>query len=243
MEPSIRQAIARVQQGEDTLREELIRQYIPFILKVTSQACKRFVRLGEDDEVSIALMAFNEALDKYDSNMNTSFFTFAQSVVKRRIIDYFRKAGLNKPEIPLSALLQEEGEDRNEAGQLDRITWQSSQKQYFEEDIAELRRDEIVEYNRELQEYGITFRELVEASPRHQDARVAAFKVARLISANEKYRRHLKKTRSLPLKELEEEVDVSRKTLERQRKYIIALAIVLMGRYYFLEEYLDGLKG
>lgn len=243
MDPTIRQAIAQVQQGEENVREELIRQYIPFILKVTSQACKRFVRLGEDDEVSVALMAFNEALDKYDSSLNTSFFTFAQSVVKRRIIDYFRKSDQNKWEIPLSAIIQEDGEDRNETSQLDRITWQFSQKQYFEEDIAELRRDEIIEYNRELQNYGITFRELAEASPRHQDARIAAFKAARIICSNERYRQHLIRTRSLPLKELEAEVDVSRKTLERQRKYIIALTIILMGQYYFLEEYLDGLKG
>ncbi|KAF0201059.1 MAG: hypothetical protein FD167_5717, partial [bacterium] len=39
------------------------------------------------------------------------------------------------------------------------------------------------------------------------------------------------------------EVKVSRKTLERQRKYIIALAVILTGEYYFLDEYVEGLKG
>lgn len=44
--------------------------------------------------------------------------------------------------------------------------------------------------------------------------------------------------KSLPLKELVDEVGVSRKTLERQRKYIIAIALVLIGDFELLREYI-----
>jgi len=238
----IRQAIAHVQQGDSNLREMLLKKYLPFILRAASQVCKRFVRMGVDDEVSIALLAFNEALDKYDCSQATSFFSFAQAVIKRRMIDYFRKNS-GKPEIPWSAVIADDGDEKDLDNQLDRLTWQSSQSKFFEDDVRELRREEILEYHKKLKEYGISLRELVEISPKHQDARRGAYQVARIIAHNPRFLDYLARTKSLPLKELELEVEVSRKTLERQRKYIIALAVIIAGEYYFLDEYLEGLKG
>lgn len=238
----LRQVIARVQQGQGSSREEIIQRYLPFILKVTSQLCKRYVKLGVDDEVSIALMAFNEALDKYDLGQNTSFFAFAESVIKRRIIDYFRKKNKENKEIPWSAMVQDEN-DQDAAYQIDRLTWDQACSHQFEEEIKVMRRDEILEYQKQLQYYGITLQDLVEASPKHQDARINAFEVARHIYENERFCKHLQKTKALPMKELETEVKVSRKTLERQRKYIIAITVILTGQFYFLKDYLEGLKG
>jgi RNA polymerase sigma factor len=43
--------------------EELIRRFTPFIMAVVSRATGQFIRMGEDDEASIGLMAFNEAID------------------------------------------------------------------------------------------------------------------------------------------------------------------------------------
>lgn len=237
----IRQAIAQAQEGDESVKELLIKKYLPFILRVTSQVCKRFVRMGEDDEVSIALLAFNEAVAKYDCSKATSFFSFAQAVIKRRMIDYFRK-NTGKNEIPWSSVAYEE-DDKEIYNQLDRLTWQSSQSKYFEDDIRELRREEILEYQKELLVFGISLRELVAVSPKHHDARMGAYQVARIIAHNSRYKEYLTRTKSLPLKELEKEVRVSRKTLERQRKYIIALTIILTGEFYFLDEYLEGLKG
>ena len=241
MDVEVRQAVTQVQQGQDELRDELVQKYLPFILKVTSQSCKRFVRLGVDDEVSIALMAFNEALDKYDCSQSTSFFSFAEAVIKRRMIDYFRKKGRENREIPWSAISHDE-DGLETTFQLDKLTWEKAKEIHFEKEVTVLRRDEILEYQKELKYYGISLQELVEVSPKHQDARKSAYEIASLISGNEQFRSHLQRTKTLPLKELELIAKISRKTLERQRKYIIALAIILIGRFYFLEEYLDGLK-
>ena len=241
LDVDLRQAVAQVQQGQENLRDELVKKYLPFILKTTSQSCKRFVRLGVDDEVSIALIAFDEALDKYDSAQNTSFFYFAEAVINRRIIDYFRKKNRENREIPWSSINQDEqGEET--AYQLDRLTWEKAKSIHFEKEAAQLRHDEIMEYQKELTSYGLTLRELVEVSPKHQDARKSAYEIARLISENEQFSAHLRKTKTLPLKDLERVASISRKTLERQRKYIIALTIILIGRFYFLDEYLEGLK-
>jgi len=242
LDVEVRRAVTQVQQGQDDLKEELVRQYLPFILKVTSQSCRRFVRLGEDDEVSIALMAFDEALNKYDCTQKTSFFSFAEAVIKRRLIDYYRKKGRENREIPWSALSQDEDGEES-SYQIDKMTWGQAQRIHHESEIAYLRREEIFEYQKELQYFGISMRELAEISPKHLDARKTAYEIARTISGNERYRDHLYKTKTLPLKELEQEVRVSRKTLERQRRYIIALSIILLGKFYFLDEYLEALKG
>lgn len=188
----IREDILLVQQGKEEERNRIIKKYLPFILKVTSRTCKRFVRAGEDDEVSVALIAFNEALDKYNTEQNSSFFSFAETVIRRRIIDYFRKNQHVNRDLPFSSLVSE-GE---------------------EEDALQLK------------DFGIEFRDLVKVSPKHQDARISALQVARLIVYNEKYRLHLKRTKTLPMKELARVAAVSRKTLERQRKYIIALVVI-----------------
>lgn len=243
MEDDLRQAIAQVQQGQEEVREKLLKKYLPYILKITARSCKRFVKLGEDDEVSIALMAFSEALDKYDLHANTSFFAFAESVLKRRLIDYFRKMGQAVNEVPWSALGGDHYDGDDISHQLDILTWEQSKNLFFEEEIQKLRREEIISYQKKLREYGITLQDLIKVSPKHQDARAGAFQVAQILCAKEEYFQYLEKTGSLPLKKLAIEVTVSRKTLERQRKYIIALTIIIRGNYSFLQEYLEGLKG
>jgi RNA polymerase sigma factor len=44
----------------------------------------------------------------------------------------------------------------------------------------------------------------------------------------------------LPIKELERHVHISRKTIERNRKYIIAIAIILSGEFHYLQDYIKG---
>lgn len=243
LDTETRQIISHIQQGQEQQREELIKRYLPFILKVASKTCKRFVRIGVDDEVSIAMIAFNEALDKYDCKQGTSFFSFSEAVIKRRIIDYFRKKQKETKEITWSALEEQAENQESYSNQIDRLTWEKNYADMFERETNEIRKLEILEYQKKLSFYGITIKDLVAASPKHQDARVSAYKVARQIYQNREFRQYLEKTKNLPLKELEKEVEVSRKTLERQRKYIIALTVILMGEYYCLQEYLRGLRG
>jgi RNA polymerase sigma factor len=230
-----------VQQGKEETREKLIKKYLPFILKVTARTCKRYVYLEEDDEVSVALVAFNEALDKYDLQQKASFFTFAELVIRNRLIDYFRQT--KQRDVPWSSLVKEGEDDGDSIRQIDKLIWQEAVEHHYEKEIAEMRREEIREYSEKLNEFGIEFRDLVKDSPKHQDARITAYQIARLISEKEGYCSYLQRTKTLPLKDLLKEVRVSRKTLERRRKYIIALVIIMMGEFYFLQDYLEGMKG
>jgi RNA polymerase sigma factor len=229
--------IEEAKKGNHWAREELIKNFTPFVLKVTSKVSGRYVRLGEDDEVSIGLMAFNEAIDCYDNMKNMAFLSFAETVMRRRLIDYYRKELPNSKNVPLSAF--ESDDDDNRESILYHIEAKQSTMIHTEGNLAAERKEEILAYNRELQEYGITFAELVEISPKHEDARLRAMEAAALIAQDRELAAYLKRKKELPLKVLSNKVDTSRKTLERQRKYIIAVALILINDYGHLRQYIQ----
>ncbi|OWZ84378.1 sigma factor [Natranaerobius trueperi] len=44
-----------------------------------------------DDELSIALLAFNEAINHYDLTSEKKFKNYSRMLIKSRLIDFFRK--------------------------------------------------------------------------------------------------------------------------------------------------------
>jgi len=229
--------LARAQGGDDEAREVLIKRFTPFILSVASQKSGRYIRLGHDDEASIGLIAFNEAIDTFDDGRGVSFLSFAETVIKRRIIDHFRKEARNAKVVPLSLLDGGAEEDDQEIIR----HWAERQSIEVHQAKAEAadRKEEILQYSRCLMDYGITFAELVELSPKHEDARRRAMEAARMMAMDPEMREYFLRKKELPLKQLAEMVDVSRKTLERQRKYIIAIALVFIHEYKYLKDYVE----
>ena len=62
--------------------------------------------------------------------------------------------------------------------------------------------------------------------------------VAHVIMEDEQLIQFLFDKKSLPMKQLVDRVQVSRKTIERQRKYIIAIVLILAGEFQMLQEYI-----
>lgn len=226
--------VAQAQDGDKESRELLLRNYRPFFLRVASQVSKKYLVLGRDDEASIAMLAFDEAIMSYNSEAGASFLSFAELVIKRRMVDFFRRRSRRQAEIPLSALESEDPDDN--------VVQRIESKQAFsvlkEQEEAEERREEIFRLNQILSDYGILFSDLVDASPKHQDARERALEVAQILASDPKLLQYMTHRKALPLKDLQKLVNVSRKTLERQRKYIITLTLILIGEFYYLQEYL-----
>lgn len=227
--------VLAAQQGDTASREQLLQDYRPFFLRVASSSCRKYLVLGRDDEASIAMIAFNEAIDSFNSTAGASFLSFAEIVIKRRMVDFFRRQSRRADEIPFSSFEQEEQED----GVIQRIESKEAHAVLQIQEEAEARREEIFRLDQLLSHYGIRFSELVKISPKHQDARDRALQVARIIVNEPELLAHLTSKKSLPLKDLETKVEVSRKTLERQRKYIITLTLVLVGDFHYLQEYLN----
>ncbi|MHB1125463.1 MAG: RNA polymerase sigma-I factor [Bacillota bacterium] len=226
--------LRQAQDGNRSSRDTLIRKYTPFIVKTASSVCGRYLRVGEDDEISVSLIAFNEAIDKYDRTKGVAFLTFAQRVIQRRLIDHFRREGRANQIIPVSELVDPE----NEFHGLTMIDAKQATGLFREQQTVEERREEIIRFQSRLRDYGLSFEMLSRISPKHRDARQAAIEVARLIVDDDILATHLKERKELPMKELEKRVRVSRKTLERQRRYIMAIALVLLDDFPYLREYL-----
>lgn len=224
--------VLRAQDGDEQALADLLFSYSPFMKKTASQVCKRFID-DHDDEYSVALSAFNEAVQKFDQTNNASFLTFAHMVIRRRVIDFIRKES-RREEFSHDFMPSTDSETHNG------IADQAASHAYTVKEQNQKRREEISTYEEMLQEFGLSFRILAKISPAHEDARVTSIQIAQLVAETDEYKESLMDTKKLPIKEIEKLVKVSRKTIERNRKYIIAMALLQMSDLHFLKDYLKG---
>lgn len=222
--------------GDDGVRNELISSYVPFILRIASQTTHRYIDQHNDDEFSIALTAFNEAIDRFDLDRAASFLSFAETVIRRRLIDFFRIQQRDRKQIPWSQF--DVVDDEDNISNYAEVSTSLQQHQLQEE--ATTRAYEIQEYAERLGDFELSFTELVSISPKHDDARRNALAISHAIVRDETLLEFVERRKSLPLKALEERVNVSRKTLERQRKYILAIVVLLTGDFPALQSFLTG---
>jgi RNA polymerase sigma factor len=226
--------VRRAQRGDAAARDNLLRRLVPFVARLASEVAGRWVELGSDDEMSVGLMALDEAIDGFRAERG-SFWAFARTVVRRRLIDARRRD--REQTVPLSDLEETDEEGHVQQPAADRIAerlWQAAQEE------AE-RREEIFEFVQTLSAYGLKLVDLVADCPRRDDARRRALDVARLIARDPVLARHVLTERTLPLKRLEAVAGASRKTLERHRRYILAATLVYLNDWPLIRTFLDGL--
>lgn len=232
--------LERIRHGEQDAREELLEAYAPFALSVASRVVGHFVRLGSDDEANVALIALDEAVSSFAPDRG-SFLGFATQVIRRRVIDHVRREGRQAREIPSGVAFSGSDGDGDETNE-PRLPYGKvlSEIAARDHEDGEARRQELALLASELAEYDLDLEELSRVAPRHRDAREAAKAVARTLVGDEHLREYLLQRRQLPLRELEYRTGVGRKSLERHRKYIIAVAVVLMGEFQHLQDYVAG---
>ncbi|WP_060207277.1 RNA polymerase sigma-I factor [Sporosarcina koreensis] len=229
---ALKELVWKAKTGDEKVLNDLLIAFTPFMKKTASFVCDRFID-ESDEEFSIAMVGFHEAVLKYDPEEKTSLTTFAHLIMKRRLIDHIRKEALRKENI---LLIIDDGDAKTREYAFD----ESSISSYSEERCAEERREEMVEYSRLLEEYGLSFSELAKVSPKHVDSRKTAFQIAQIIAETPEFFELLSENKRLPIKQLEHIVEVSRKTIERHRKYIIAVALLLNHDFTYIKEYVKG---
>lgn len=227
----IEKLVLKARSGDERIRHDLLEQYKPFVKKVVSKACKRYISESMD-EYSVGLLALNEAIDQFNIEQGGKFLSFASVVINRRIIDHIRKESRH------NHILFSDEEDEEGNIQENYIERKTSLEKYEIEEERKKRVEEIKEYQKFLQEYGITFEVLSSECPKHIDARENAKIIAKTIAEDEGLRDTLIEKKRLPIKELEGQVSCSRKTIERNRKYIIAIALIYIGEFNALKSYI-----
>lgn len=219
--------VQQAQAGDERALHDLLDLHTPFIKKTASFICKRKID-EHDEEYSTAYEAFYEAIRNYDASASAKLTTFAHLIIKRRLIDQIRK------EARMSGVVNGEAADIELA--------QYAVERHSEQELIKQRQYEILHFQMALDPYELNFEELTKVAPKHEDSRRGMVEVATIVAGIPEFVEHLAKKRTLPLKQIEELVDVSRKTLERHRKYIIALVILLSGDYPLITQLIKGGK-
>ena len=227
--------VIKAQQDEQIL-SDLIQQNEIFIIKSASKFSRRFITKS-DDGYSVAVIAFHEAVNNYALEKG-GFYAFAELVIRRRIIDYIRKLEKHKPEIMVNpSLFDTEPEEESEDYTIQLAI--AKQVQKVEENNLKLEIDTV---NVAFLDYGFSFFDLAECSPKAKKTKVSCAKAVSYILSQPLLLKEMDHTKQLPLKIIEKNTNLPRKILERHRKYIIAAVVILSGEYPNLAEYLHFIR-
>lgn len=213
---------------DEEARNNFISQYKPFIASFTSECTHRYVKYGIDDELSIALLAFNEAIDRFNGKGN--FLLYAKLVIKTRLIDYVKSSAYR--ENKNSFALYTEEDDEIEALKDTAIDI------YNKDYENSIRIMEIQEFNKQLAVFNITFMDLVKVSPKHLITRKLIHSLITDLLNNAELVSKIMETHVLPLKEIENNYLIPRKKMESYRKYIIAVIVLANSEFDTLKEFL-----
>lgn len=215
--------------------DTLIGQYLPFIKSETSKFINRAPIEGQDDELSIAMIAFHEAIQAYDKEKG-SFLGLASTLIRNRLIDFWRANKKHANVVSLDTPSNEEAD----SSLLDTI---DDGKEYDEEYIRQdVTAEEIEELSKQMEDYGVSLEDVAEQSPKQDRTLEACQDVLEVAKKDTKLIDNFLETKRLPLKELEERSGVSRKTIERHRKYIVALFIIYSNGYEIIRGHLSQMK-
>ena len=217
-------------------RESFLKDSKTFILTTAYRTLNRYVT-DSDDEWSVALLAFNEAIDEYEESRG-SFEGFARLVIKRRLLNHSRSESKTRNEYSTepSVLAGDlSGEEDPSSFQLE---VQSRVSELSSDDRRQKLREEIGALKKEIGSYEIDFFGLEAVSPKAEKTRRMCLALVAELSADDMLMEKLRKTKSLPIAELTERTGISRKVSERHRKYIITAAEIVCGDYPLLKEYI-----
>lgn len=210
--------------------DSLIREYMSFIKSETAKFLGRAVSEA-DDELSIAMIAFHEAIKAYSRDRG-SFLKFSSMLIKSRLIDYSRKEQRHKGVI----YLDEPGE--NDEGSIGESL--ADERDYHDEMVErEATRQEIEELTAAMAKYGVTLTDVADNCPKQERTLSACRTALRFAVENPEVLDDLLSSGKLPISRLVSGTGVERKTLERHRKYMVALLLIYTNGFEILRGHLS----
>ena len=209
--------------------DELICRYIPYIRAEASKFMSRLCT-EQDDEYSIAMIAFHEAILAY-SRERGAFLPYASTLIRNRLIDEYRKEKRHQGKVSLDA-----AEDEDGLTLMDQVA--DSRDYYAQSQNLEATQQEIAELAGVLQQFGVSFADVADHSPRQERTMQTCLKAIGYAMENRDLLDELLKTKKLPLAELVKGSGSDRKTLERHRKYLLAMLVIQTNGYEIIRGHL-----
>lgn len=210
-------------------KEKLIEDYIPFILSCAQKATGRYIDTANDEEFSVALEAFSEAIESFNIEKGT-FLSFSNQVIKNRLYDYMRKTEKYNETVVFDDIYN----DDSKILSFDIVAAAENYQQEMQ------RSDLVIEIDllsRRLAKWDISFNDLSKISPKHKKTRQMCIKISEYILKNDELYRQMMSSKQLPSKQIENTFKLPKKKFERFRKYIIAVVIIKSGDFEQIAEY------
>ena len=239
MDSNAQQMIMRINQAKKDSKQadKFIQDYIPFIKAETSRFLKHTVT-ESDDEFSIAMFAFYEAMKSY-SLLKGTFLKFASLQIQHRLIDYYRKEKRNQGHISLDAPVSNDTEDISVAD-----TLEDKSNPYEEIEIREATKQEIAHLSAQLQSFGVSFTDIAENAPQQKKTLAVCQQAVRYARNHPELLEEFLRTKKIPLAKLSAGAQVERKTLERHRRYLVAVLLICTNGYEIMRNHIvQVLKG
>lgn len=236
MDPDAKQLVAKVYEAKSDSKaaDELISAYMPFIRSETSRFLNRPPEQS-DDELSIAMFAFYEAIKKY-SRLRGSFLKFAALYIKNRLIDNFRKEKRSKGTVSLD----QSDDDDNQL--IDTIA--DTNDDYAETELREATQQEIDHLSAQMKEFGVSMSDVAENSPQQRRTLEICQRAIRYARNNPEILEDFLRTKKVPIAKLAKGAEVERKSLERHRRYLVAVLLICTNGYEIMRGHImQVLKG
>ena len=236
MKSDSHQIIAQVYKAKTDSRaaDELISSYMPFIKSETAKFLKRPPD-PSDDELSIAMFAFYEAVRSYTKSRG-AFLNFAALQIRSRLIDNYRREKRNKGQISLDS------SDEEQADLLETIP--DGHDEYEATEMREATRQEIEELTAQMTDFGVSMTDVADKSPRQSRTVESCRRAIAYARSHPDILEDFLRTKRVPIARLAEGAAVERKSLERHRRYLVAVLLICTNGYEILRGHImQVLKG
>ncbi len=201
--------------------DALVEQHLPFLIRTVSKATGRYVQIEHDDEFSIALSAFAEAVERFDGERG-KFLSYAGLVIRSRLATYHeREARQHRQQLSLEQL-QETGQDVPEP-----------------DPCYNPLREEILEFEAELRKFGLSLEDLAAQAPKHRDTRSHAISAAERSSRDEAIVSQTYRKKKLPIRPVALLCRCSEKVIRSSKVFILGTMLVFVCRFSGLTSWIQ----
>lgn len=193
------------------MRNQFIKDYTPFVIKTVSELKHAYVCVRNDDEFSVALIAFNEAIDRYDIEKG-HFLSFAKIVIESRLKTYWEK------------------EKHYQHDDISTIEVAAPSDEEL--------RLELIAYQSELDYFGLSFEDLSNHMPKHSDTKETALGIAREIALNTFIMTQVYLKKALPVTLVSKSLKMSLKIVKTNKIFILGTSIIFYKKFDKISDWL-----
>ena len=182
------------------------------------------------------MFAFYEAICSY-SRLRGAFLKYAALQIRSRLIDYYRREKRNRGQISLNTSSEDDDTELMD-------TLADPHDEYAEQEIREATKEEIRELSEQMTEFGVSMTDIAENAPKQGRTLEICKQAVHYARKHPDILEDFLRTKRVPLAKLAEGAQVERKSLERHRKYLVAVLLICTNGYEILRGHIaQVLKG